>query len=106
MGDQVTFLSLSKLNKDPFNWRILAVAFCFSFVVLFGSPIHEHDLELSHSDFDCVPCHLFNSNVSLETNSPLTLVFNQAIYWFMPIETSRFPILTLTSHGRAPPAAC
>ena len=102
----MNFLSLSKLNKERSNWAVLALAFCFSLIVLFGSPLHDHDLDPSHLDLDCVSCHLVHSNIGLESDSPGISISTQATYWFAPIATDSFASAPLTSSSRAPPTFC
>ena len=102
----MTFLSLSKFNKERSNWTVFALAFCFSFIVLFGSTLHAHDLDPLHLDLDCAPCHLVHSNIGLETDSPGFLMTTQATYLFAPIATSWSATARLTSSSRAPPFIC
>ena len=85
---------------------VLVLAFCFSLIALFGSPLHDHDLDPSHVDLDCVSCHLVHSKVGLETDTPEISVAAQATYWFAPIATDSFATAPLASSSRAPPVVC
>ena len=50
--------------RSKYTVMVLLIFFCV--IALLGSPLHAHDLESSHVDLDCIPCHLVDSKVGLE----------------------------------------
>ena len=94
------------MNKERSNWAALALAICFSFVALFGSPLHDHDLDPAQFDPDCIPCHLIHSNIGLETETPDLNVLAQVTQWVPIATTVSFFFTPLTASSRAPPTFC
>ena len=86
-----------------YKFGVMALAICFSLIVLFGSPLHDHDLDSSHVDLDCISCHLVQLNIGLEGDEPSlsnsTQVTQRVV---VPITVSFIVGLTSTS-SRAPP---
>ena len=84
----------------------MMLSVCFCVITLFGSPLHDHDLESSHVDLDCIPCHLVDSKVGLEHEEPDLFVEIQEI---QTVSISKTPLITLTIFSfssRGPPVAC
>ncbi len=106
LDDRVTFLSLNKLNKKRSNWTVLALAVCFSLVALFGSPLHDHDLDPTQFDPTCAPCHLIHSSIGLETDTPDFFVPTKVTQWVPATATVSFISTPLTASSRAPPTFC
>ena len=96
----------TKPNIMRYKFGVMVLAICFSLIVLFGSPLHDHDLDSSHVDLDCISCHLVQLNIGLESDEPSqyhsTLV-NQRVA--VPTTVSLTVTLTSTS-SRAPPIIC
>lgn len=102
----MTFLSINKLNKERSNWTVLALAVCFSLIALFGSPLHNHDLDPSHLDPDCISCHLVHSNVGLKTDTPEISLSTQGTQWIATTATLSIAAAPLTASSRSPPVTC
>ncbi|MEK9630028.1 MAG: hypothetical protein VW455_13545 [Nitrospinota bacterium] len=83
---------------------ILGLVFCFSLITLFGSPLHDHDLDSSHVDLDCISCHLVQSNIGLEGEEPNFSPFAQITQWVSVAATATFTAVHTTASSRAPPA--
>ena len=101
----MTFFSASKLNKER-NWAVSALVICFSLTVLFGSPLHDHDLDPSHLDPDCIPCHLVHSNNALETDTPELFLPTLGTKWTEVTVAVWIASAPLTASSRAPPVIC
>ena len=102
----MSFLNSPKFNLTRSKSAAMVLAICFSIMVLFGSPLHDHDLESSHVDLDCIPCHLVDSKVGLEHEEPDIFVEIQEI---QTVSISKTPLITLTIFSvssRGPPVAC
>jgi hypothetical protein len=90
--------------RSKYSVMLLLVFFCV--IASFGSPLHDHDLEPSHVDFDCISCHLVHSNLSLKKD-PQDL--SSVTY-----ETKLVSIATISSiityqisfFNRGPPVIC
>ena len=85
---------------------VMVLVICFSAMVLFGSPLHAHDLESSHVDLDCISCHLVNSKVGLEHEEPDLFVEIQET---QSVSISTTPLIirrTLFVSNRGPPVTC
>ena len=84
----------------------MLLVICFSVIVLFGSPLHDHDLESSHVDLDCISCHLVHSKVGLEHEEPDVFVETQETQY---VSISTTPLITLrifSVSSRGPPVTC
>ena len=100
------FLNSPKLNLIRSKLAVLVLVTCFSAMVLFGSPLHDHDLESSHVDLDCISCHLVHSKVGLEHEEPDLFVEIQET---QSVSISKTPLITLTIFSvssRGPPVTC
>ena len=97
------FFPLKKLNKERSNWTVLALAICFSLLSLFGSPLHDHDLNSSHLDLDCIACHLVHSNVSLKTDTAELSLHTQVTQWIATVAAVSIASAPLIASSRAPP---
>ena len=102
----MTFISLNKLNKACFKWTILALATSFSLLVLFGTPLHDHDMDPSHLDPDCIPCHLVHSIYALEIDTLELFLPTLGTQSIETISTVWIASAPLTAFSRAPPVIC
>jgi len=90
--------------RSKYTVMVLLIFFCV--IALLGSPLHAHDLESSHVDLDCIPCHLVDSKVGLEHEEPDLFVEIQEI---QSVSISKTPLITLTIlsvSSRGPPVTC
>ena len=99
------FFNLNKLNKKR-NWTVSALVICFSLTVLFGSFLHDHDLDSSHLDLDCVACYLTQASVGLETDAPELSSNIQASTWTLTVARVSIVLPQLNTSSRAPPVVC
>ena len=88
------------------KYRVIALAICFSFIALFGSPLHDHDLDSSHVDLDCIFCHLVQSNIGLEDDGPTLSNSTQVTQWVAVPTTVSFIVALTHTSSRAPPIIC
>ena len=89
-----------------YKFGVMAMAICFSLIVLFGSPLHDHDLDSSHVDLDCISCHLVQLSIGLEADElPLSHTTQVTQLFAFPTTVSFTVALTSTS-SRAPPITC
>ena len=95
-----------KLNLTKSKSATMVLAICFSIMVLFGSPLHDHDLDSSHVDLDCISCHLVHSNVGLEHNEPDLFVETQETQSVSIATTPKFIVGISSVSSRAPPVIC
>jgi len=102
----VTFFNLRKSNKARSNWTVWVLAICFSLITLFGSPLHDHDLDSSHVDLDCISCHLVQSNIGLEDDTPNFSLSTQVNHWVAVASIVLFSAAPSSTSSRAPPAFC
>ena len=92
-----------KLSLAGSKWAAMVLVVCFAMTVLLGSPIHDHDLDPSHVDLDCISCHLVNANIGLEQDNQDLVVSRQESY-SVSIRTSSALIAdTPSNSSRAPP---
>ena len=85
---------------------VMVFLICFCVIALFGSPLHAHDLESSHVDLDCIPCHLVDYKVGLEHEEPDLFVEIQET---QSVSISTTPLITLrifSVSNRGPPVTC
>ena len=78
----------------------------FGAVALLGSPVHDHDLDSSHVDLDCISCHLVNSNISVEHDQPDLFVDTQETQAASVVTTTILLVRTSSVSSRAPPVIC
>ena len=100
------FFNSSKLNLTRSKSAAIVLVICFSVIVLFGSPLHAHDLESSHVELDCISCHLVHSKVGLEHEEPNLFVEIQET---QSVSISTTPLITLrifSVSNRGPPVTC
>ena len=90
--------------RSKYTVMVLLIFFCV--IALLGSPLHAHDLDSSHVDLDCIPCHLVDSKVGFEHKEPDLFVEIQEI---QTVSISKTPLITLrefSDSSRAPPVIC
>ena len=88
------------------KWAVMVLVVCFGAVALLGSPLHDHDLDPSHVDLDCISCHLVHSNIGLEHDQPDLLVDTQESQAASIEKTTTFLVHTSSVSSRAPPVIC
>jgi len=96
-------------RKSPImrsKWSFMGLMFCFSLIALFGSPLHDHDLDSSHVDLDCISCHLVQSNIGLENDEPSFSSLVQLTQWVPVGKTELFIVALTAAISRAPPEFC
>jgi len=104
--NRMPFFNSLKINLTRFKLATMVLAICFSIMVLFGSPLHDHDLESSHVDLDCISCHLVQSNVGVEHDEPDLFYEIQETQSFLISTTSRITLRISSVSSRAPPIIC
>ena len=82
------------------------LAICFGIMVLFGSPLHDHDLDSSHVDLDCISCHLVHANVGLENDEPDLFVETPETQYVSISTTTKINFRISSVSSRAPPTIC
>ena len=90
--------------RSKYTVMVLLIFFCV--IALLGSPLHAHDLESSHVDLDCVPCHLVDSKVGLEHEEPSLFVEKQVTLPFSISITYLITLRKLSVSSRGPPVTC
>ena len=88
------------------KWAVTMLVLCFSLIALFGSPLHDHDLDSSHVDLDCISCHLVQSNIGLENDEPSFSSLVQVTHWVSVNKTELFTVALPSAISRAPPEFC
>jgi hypothetical protein len=96
----------TKPNIMRFKCSVMALAICFSLIALFGSPLHDHDLDPSHVDLDCISCHLVQSNIGLEDDGPTLSNSTQVTQLVAVPTTVSFTVALTSTSSRAPPIIC
>ncbi len=102
----MTVFKSERLSSAGSNWAVMVLAICFSVIALFGSPLHDHDLDASHLDLDCISCHLVHSNIGLEHNEPDLFVEAQETQSVSIATTPKFIVGISSVSSRAPPVIC
>ena len=100
------FFNSVKLNLTKSKSATMVLAVCFSIMVLFGSPLHDHDLDSSHVDLDCFSCHLVHSTVGLEHEEPDLFVEIQETQYVSFSTTAKINFRISSVSSRAPPVIC
>ena len=100
------FFNSVKLNLTKSKSATMVLAVCFSIMVLFGSPLHDHDLDSSHVDLDCISCHLVDSNVGLGQDSPDLFAETHEIHYVSNARTAKVNFRISSVSSRAPPVIC
>jgi len=95
-----------KLSLAGSIWAAMVLVVCFGMTVLLGSPIHDHDLDPTHLDSDCISCHLVNANIGLDKDKQDLFVIRQEIYSVSVATTPIFSVGTSSVSSRAPPVIC
>ena len=92
-----------KLSLTGSKWAAMVLVGCFCMTVVLGSPIHDHDLDPTHADSDCISCHLVNINIGLEQDNQNLAVITQESY--LVSIGSNFALIASTPSfsSRAPP---
>jgi len=88
------------------KYRVMVLGICFSLIALFGSPLHDHDLDSSHVDLDCISCHLVQSNIGLEDDGPTLYNSTQVTQLVAVPTTVSFTVSLTSTSSRAPPIIC
>ena len=95
-----------RLSFAGSNWAAMVLVVCFGMMALFGTPIHDHDFDPSHSDSDCASCYLANANIGLEEVTTDPDFYLQEVQ-SVSIETTSLSIIdTPAGTSRAPPIVC
>ncbi len=102
----MSFFKTTKLNLAKSKSASMLLAISFSIMVLFGSPLHDHDLDSSHVDLDCISCHLVHSNVGLEHDEPDLFVEIQETQYVSVSTTAKINFRISSVSSRAPPTIC
>ena len=102
----MTIFNSGKLNSVKPKWAVMVLVVCFGAVALLGSPLHDHDLDSSHVDLDCISCHLVHSNIGLEHDQPDLFVDTQETQAASIATTTIFLVRTSSISSRAPPVIC
>ena len=89
-----------------YKFGVMVLAICFSLIVLFGSPLHDHDLDSSHVDLDCISCHLVQLNIGLEGDVPSLYHSTQITQRVSITATFSNTDTTIPTSSRAPPITC
>lgn len=98
--------NITKLNLTRSKSSVMMLAVCFSIMVLFGSPLHDHDLDSSHVDLDCISCHLVHSNIGLDHQEPDIYLESQEIRLVKTETTYKLTFDKSSISSRAPPLIC
>ena len=102
----MTIFNSGKSSSTKPKWAVMVLVVCFGAVALLGSPLHDHDLDSSHVDLDCISCHLVHSNIGLEQDNQGLFVDNQKTQ-SVSIKTTSALIVDIPSvFSRAPPVIC
>jgi hypothetical protein len=88
------------------KWAVMVLVVCFAAVALLGSPLHDHDLESSHVDSDCISCHLVHSNIGLESDQPNLAADTQETQAVSIAKITTFLVHKPSVSSRAPPVIC
>ena len=102
----MTGLNSGRFGSVRSKCTVMVLMLCFCSVVLVGSHLHDHDLESSHVDLDCISCHLVNSNIGLDHNEPDIFTFTQEIQLVSIATTAPLIAERLSVSSRAPPVIC
>ena len=102
----MTIFKSKKLSLAGSKWAAMVLVVCFGIVALSGSPIHDHDLDSSHLDLDCISCHLVHSNIGLEHDEPNLFVDTQETQPVSIAKTPTFIVEISSVLSRGPPVIC
>ena len=92
-----------KLSLAGYKWAAMVLVACFCMTVVLGSPIHDHDIDPTHADSDCISCHLVNINIGLQQDNQSLAVIREGSY--LVSIGSNFALIASTPSfsSRAPP---
>jgi hypothetical protein len=102
----MSFFNSTKLNLTRCKPAAMVLGICFSMMVLFGSPLHDHDLESSHVDLDCISCHLVHAKVGLDHDEPDLFLETQETQFLSITTAPRINFTASSLFPRAPPIIC
>ena len=102
----MTIFKSKKLSLAGSKWAAMVLVVCFGIVALSGSPIHDHDLDSSHVDLDCISCHLVHANVGLENDEPDLFVETPETQYVSISTTTKINFCISSVSSRAPPTIC
>ena len=100
------FFNTIKLKLTKSKSAAMVLAICFGIMVLFGSPLHDHDLDSSHVDLDCISCHLVHANVGLENDEPDLFVETPETQYVSISTNAKINFRISLVSSRAPPTIC
>jgi len=92
-----------KLSLAGSKWAAMVLVVCFCMTVVLGSPIHDHDIDPTHADSDCISCHLVNINIGLEQDNKNLAVIRQESYLISLGSNFALIASTPSFSSRAPP---
>jgi hypothetical protein len=95
-----------KLNLAKSKRAVVVLAIIFALTVLFGSPLHDHDLESSDVDLDCISCHLVHSNIGLKHDGPDIFSVIQKTQLVFIATTPSLIADKISVFSRGPPVIC
>ncbi len=95
-----------RLSFAGSNWAAMFLVVCFGITVLLGSPIHDHDLDLTDQDLDCVSCFLVDATVGMEQDKQVSKVNKQKNYSVSIKILSAVFNYNPSPSSRAPPVIC
>mgnify|MGYP001274839179 CR=1 FL=1 len=92
-----------KFSLAGSKWAAMVLVACFCMTVVLGSPIHDHDIDPTHADSDCISCHLVNINIGLQQDNQSLAVIREGSY--LVSIGSNFALIASTPSfsSRAPP---
>ena len=102
----MSILKSEKLSLAGSKLAAMVLVVCFGMTVLLGSPIHDHDLDPSHVDLDCISCHLVHSNIGLDQDDPDISTFTEETQLVSIATTPSLIADKFSVSSRAPPVIC
>ena len=102
---------MASLNSGRFGsvrskCTVMVLMLCFCAIALFGSPLHDHDLDSSHVDLDCISCHLVHANIGLDLDEPDLFLKAQETQSVAIATAPRINNTFSSISSRAPPIIC
>jgi len=99
----VSIFKSGKFSLAGSKWAAMVLVACFCMTVVLGSPIHDHDIDPTHADSDCISCHLVNINIGLQQDNQSLAVIREGSY--LVSIGSNFALIASTPSfsSRAPP---
>ena len=102
----MTGLNSGRFGSVRSKCTVMVLMLCFCAIALFGSPLHDHDLDSSHVDLDCISCHLVHSNIGLDHDEPDLFSVTEKTQPVSIATTAPLIAERLSVSSRAPPAIC